>query len=42
MARAFFIYGGRRPLSEKSVQILPLESAFLELPEILAGSKSQR
>ena len=39
MARAFFFYGGRRRLSENPIQILPMETAFRELPEILSGSR---
>ncbi len=38
MARVYFLYGGRRPLSEDRIHILPMETAFRQLPGILAGS----
>lgn len=38
MAKVYFLYGGRRRLSENQIHILPMETAFRELPRILAGS----
>jgi predicted AAA+ superfamily ATPase len=37
MAKAYFLYGGRRRLSEDRINILPMETAFRELPKILTG-----
>jgi len=38
MARAYFLYGGRRRLQEGPIDCLPMEDAFRRLPEILTGS----
>jgi predicted AAA+ superfamily ATPase len=35
MAKAYFIYGGKRYMREGKIEILPMESAFRELHKIL-------
>jgi predicted AAA+ superfamily ATPase len=34
-AKAYFIYGGKRRLREKDIEIVPIEEALRKLPEIL-------
>ncbi len=38
MAKAYLFYGGRHRLSEGPINVLPLEAAFRELPDILSRS----
>ena len=38
MAKACFLYGGRRRMREGLVDLVPIETALRELPEILSGS----
>lgn len=35
MAKAYFIYGGRRPMREGDIEIMPIEDIFKRLPTIL-------
>ncbi len=41
MAKAYFLYGGRRRLHEGPIDCLPMEDAFRKLPEILSGSPAR-
>lgn len=38
MAKAYFLYGGRRRLREGPIDIVPIPTALQELPEILSSS----
>jgi predicted AAA+ superfamily ATPase len=38
MAKACFLYGGRRRMREGLIDLVPIETALRELPEILSGS----
>ena len=37
MAKAYFLYGGRRRMREGQIDCVPMEAALRELPEILSG-----
>jgi predicted AAA+ superfamily ATPase len=38
MAKVFFLYGGRRRMREGPIDLVPIETALRELPDILSGS----